>query len=319
MSATSALQATPAAPIAVREGGWGGALLTPRRSNILLALLLCGILPTVTARAMPDLFNGSQALLLTTATATVAAAIALNILMGYAGQISLGHAALLGVGAFTSGLLTSNAGIPLGFTTIPGGQSMLIGIPAAAITGALVALVIGFPALRLRGLYLAIVTIGFGYAVEQSIFRMPALTRGSAGIELPRRMFARPVASGLTGFFHDRLHLGFSIPASLDLNADFLAFALLVVVIIWVVDENILRSRLGRAFHGIREDEAVAQSFAIDVSRYKLLAFVISGAVAGVAGALYGHAVLFTNNEQWTLVGPTLLSSSEASVAAWRS
>src|SRR5438093_1064138 len=103
---------------------------------------------------MPGMVNGTVALILATAASTMAAAIALNVLMGYAGQISLGHAALLGVGAFSSGLLTSTAGFPLLFATIPGGQSMLIGVLAAALMGGLVALLIGFPALRLRGLYL---------------------------------------------------------------------------------------------------------------------------------------------------------------------
>ncbi|MDQ6747323.1 MAG: branched-chain amino acid ABC transporter permease, partial [Candidatus Dormibacteraeota bacterium] len=251
---------------------------TPRRQNIVLALLTCALLPPILTRLMPHWFNGSLVLVLAVGASTVTAAIALNVLMGYTGQISLGHAALLGTGAFTSGLLTSKVGFPVPLGTIPGGQSMLIGIPAAALVGALVALLIGFPALRLRGLYLAIATIGFGYAMEQSIFRLQVFSRGSAGIELPRRVLG------------DRL-----LPL-----ADFLGLALVVVAVLWLLDENLVRSKLGRAFNAIRENEAVAQSFAVDVTRYKLLAFVISGAIGGVSGALYGHALSFTNNEAFT-------------------
>ncbi len=116
------------------------ALLTPRRSNIALLLAACVLLPVFTERQMPLLFTPADNLILAEAAALAIAAISLNLLVGYAGQISLGHAALLGAGAFASGLITSRAGLPI-----------WVGVPAAAVVTALVALVIGFPALRLRG------------------------------------------------------------------------------------------------------------------------------------------------------------------------
>jgi ABC-type branched-subunit amino acid transport system ATPase component/ABC-type branched-subunit amino acid transport system permease subunit len=249
--------------------------LTPRRLNIGLTLLFFVVLPPLTARAMPKWFTGTTALVLAGAVAVTVAAISLNLLLGYAGQISLGHAALLGVGAFTSGVLTTKYGLP-----------MYLGIPAGAITAALIAFLVGLPALRLRGLYLAMVTIAFGYTMQQSVFRTNYLSGGSAGIGLPRR-----VSTGIV----------------LTNNADFLAVALVFLVGIWLIDVNVVRTKLGRAFKAIRENEAVAQSFGIDVTRYKLTAFVLSGAMAGIAGALYGHAIGFVNNETFGLDRSLLL------------
>jgi ABC-type branched-subunit amino acid transport system ATPase component/ABC-type branched-subunit amino acid transport system permease subunit len=244
-------------------------LLTPRRANIALAVTLFTILPPLTARAMPKWFTGTAALALGEAVAIAVAAISLNLLLGYAGQISLGHAALLGVGAFTSGIITSKWGL-----------SMFIGLPIAAVTSAGIAFVVGLPALRLRGLYLALITIAFGYVMEESIFKTSFLSGGSAGIPVPRRIIG------------DRF---------ITNNADFLAIALLLLVFVWVIDSNVVRTKLGRAFRAIAEDEAVAQSFGINVTRYKLMAFVLSGALAGIAGALYGHNVGFVNNEKFGL------------------
>lgn len=251
-------------------------LLTPRRSNVLFALLLCLVLPTVTARAMPRLLTQADCLILAEAVAFAVAALSLNLLTGYAGQISLGHAGLLGAGAFASGLLTSRLGLP-----------MWLGVPGAAAATALVALVIGFPALRLRGLYLAMVTFAFGFAMYTGVLRLEQLTGGSAGIELPRRLFRSRM---------------------LDDYGDLLATALVVLLLAWLLDANVARTRLGRAFRAIRENEAVAQSFGIDVAHYKLTAFVLSGALAGTAGAMWGHAVGFVNSESFFT--PTDLSLS---------
>ncbi|HEX6488104.1 MAG TPA: branched-chain amino acid ABC transporter ATP-binding protein/permease [Candidatus Dormibacteraeota bacterium] len=255
-------------------------LLTPRRSNVLLVLAFCLIAPTViggsvgseTGLGLSKLFTGTHALILSEAAAVAIAALSLNLLIGYAGQMSLGQAGLLGAGAFACGVVTQKLGLPF-----------WIGIPAGALTSAILALVIGFPALRVRGLYLAMVTIAFGYAMYSSVLRLDLFTGGSAGLELQRRLWG------------DR---------SLTEYADWLAVPLVCLVIAWLVDQNVTRSRLGRAFRAIRENEAVAQAFGIDVARYKLYAFVLSGALAGAAGALYGSAIGFVNSETF----PFLLS-----------
>ena len=240
-----------------------------RRANAAIAALLFVALPLATSNAMPRLIQGHGWLVLDVAVSTALAAVSLNLLFGYTGQISLGHAGLLGIGAFTSGIVTSRLHL-----------SMLVGLPVAVLVSALVALVIGVPALRLRGLYLAIVTVVFGLTMQYSVFRSDIFSGGSAGIPMPRRVWG------------DNL---------LTDNATFLVVCLLVVIVIWAIDVNITSTRVGRAFMAIRESEPVAQSFGINVVRYKLLAFVISGAMAGVAGALYGHAIGFVNNETFSL------------------
>lgn len=260
----------------VDEGPWRGwGWLTPRRANILLTLILVVVLPPLTARAMPQWFSGTAAYNLTEGVAIGMAALSLNLLLGYAGQISLGHAALLGAGAFTSGVLTSQFHLP-----------MYIGIPAGGMVAAALAFVVGLPALRLRGLYLALITIAFGYMMQQSVFRAGFLSHGSAGTAMPRLIAPH---TELTNY------------------ADFLAVALVLLVALWLIDINVVRSKLGRAFKAIREDEAVAQSFGIDVTRYKLTAFVLSGAFAGIAGATLGHRNGFVNNDTFNLQVSLLL------------
>ena len=242
-----------------------GRLPLPVRRAIVVVLLAA--LPPLLSRAgMPGLSDVGS-LTLGIGACYAVAALSLNLVMGYAGQISLGHFALLGVGAFTSGLMTNAA---------KGGLPFIVALPVAVVMGALVALVIGVPALRLRGLYLAIATIGFSYAMERSVFRAKAFTGGTAGLEVPR-----PLAGS---FLFSR-------------NADYLAIVLVLLALACFVDGNVTRTKLGRAFHAVRSDESVAASYGVDVARHKLIAFVISGGMAGLAGAMYGHLYTFVNNE----------------------
>jgi len=238
-------------------------LRVPRRVSlpvpgIVVWLALVAVLPPVLSRA--GLLSDVNALRLCAATAFAVAGLSLNLLMGYAGQISLGQYAFVGVGAFTTGLVTGVNDLRLPW---------LVGLLAAAAMGGLVAFVVGLPALRLRGLYLAVVTIGVAYAGYQSLFRVESIGGGSAGKPVPRP------------------YVGDSAIAT---NADFLALALVVLVVVWQLDVNLCRSRFGRAFQAVKADEGVASSFGIDVARTKLLAFTLSGAMAGAAGAILGTA-----------------------------
>ena len=240
-------------------------LLTPRRSNIALLLIAALVVPPLTGRAMPHWFTGALTQNLELAAAIAVGALSLNLLVGYAGQMSIGQGALLAAGAFAAGLLTSRTGAP-----------MWLGLMLAAIVSGAFALAIGLPALRLRGLYLAIVTITFAYAMYNSVLQSPFVTGGSAGIPLVPRLWGSVVDPGYP---------------------DLLAAALVVLLGVWLLDANVTRTKLGRAFRAIRENEAVAGAFGVDVVRYKLLAFVLSGALAGVGGALYCFGVLSVNGE----------------------
>ncbi|MDT7571247.1 MAG: branched-chain amino acid transport system ATP-binding protein livM [Actinomycetota bacterium] len=237
-----------------------------RSTDIALVLLACLVLPPLTGWAMPDLLSPANALVLTYGVSLGIAALSLNLLLGYAGQLSLGHAALLGVGAFGASIVVDRLGLP-----------MYLGWAVGGLVGGVVALAIGIPALRLRGLYLALVTLVFGATMQASVLRWRFFTHGSSGASLPRRWW-----------FGD--HVLINEPV-------YLSMVLVVLVGVWLVDINVLRTRLGRAFLAIREDETTAQSFGIDVVRYKLLAFVLSGAIAGIAGALFGGAVGLVNSD----------------------
>ncbi|MCW2570389.1 MAG: livG [Frankiales bacterium] len=226
--------------------------------TLLIALVAAAVLPPLIGRTF--ILSDPNALLLCRACAFGIAAISLNILMGYAGQVSLGQFAFVGIGAFTTGIVTGVNDMRLPW---------LAGVAAAAAAGAVLALLVGLPALRLRGLYLAVVTIAVAYAAWQWLFRFERIGGGSAGKVLPRPYVGTHAISG---------------------NADFLAIAAVVLVLIWWLDVNLVRSRFGRAFQAVKADEKVAASFGVDVARYKLLAFMLSGAVAGIGGAVYGTA-----------------------------
>ena len=245
-----------------------------RRANFVTALLLLVVLPPLTAHAMPRLVQQHNWLLLDRATAAAIAAMSLNLLLGYAGQISLGHAGLLGVGAFTAGNMTMQLHLPMAFSIV-----------VAVVVSAAVALVIGIPALRLRGLYLAIATVLFALAMQYTVFPSHAVSSGSAGVAVPRRLWG-------SHYLTD--------------NAVFASICLALLVAAWVVDDNIVKTRIGRAFRVIKENESVAQAFGIDVVRYKLMAFVVSGAMAGLAGALYGQAVGHVDSATFDLMSWSL-------------
>ena len=226
--------------------------------GFLIALVLAAALPPLIGRT--PILSDPNALLLSRCCAFAIAAISLNMLMGYAGQISLGQFAFVGIGAFSTGILTGVADLRLPW---------MVGLAGAAAAGGLLAFLVGLPALRLRGLYLAVVTIGVAYAAWQWLFRFEQIGGGSAGKVLPRPYVGTQVISG---------------------NADFLAVAAVALVLIWRLDVNLVGSRFGRAFQAVEADEKVAASFGVDVARYKLLAFTLSGAVAGIGGAIYGTA-----------------------------
>ena len=178
-------------------------------------------------------------------------ALSMNVIVGYTGQVSLGHAAFLGVGAFASGYALTELEMPWGAAAV-----------VAACTGAVAALVLGAAALRISGLYLALVTIAYGLFAQETLFNIRSLTGGGAGQQAPRP----------------------------DLFSTDIRFAFLCILCLGgalVLDWRLVSSKTGRAIQALRDDERVAASWGIAVTRYKIAAFVISGALAGVAGALF--------------------------------
>jgi ABC-type branched-subunit amino acid transport system ATPase component/ABC-type branched-subunit amino acid transport system permease subunit len=181
----------------------------------------------------------------------------LDIVVGYTGQVSLGHAGLFGIGAYTAGVMVTKLGTPLLVTLIGA-------IGVTALFGAVLAL----PALRVTGPYLAMVTLAFGTIIQILINEMTFLTEGPLGIKLTK-------------------------PALLGIRLDeqqffWLVAALLVLSLVFV--HNVLRSQLGRAFEALRGSPVASDCMGVSVYRYKVYAFVISAGLAGLAGALYSFS-----------------------------
>lgn len=182
-------------------------------------------------------------------------AVSLTVLMGYAGQISLGHWGLVGVGAFTMGSLVTRAHVPY-----------LLALVLTVVIGMGISLLIGLPALRIRGLYLAVATLAFNLAAEFLFFRS-GLVGGSAGVSL------RPQRIG-------PVHL--AAPS----NRPIFYFAVVLLAVAVVVARNLARSRTGRGFFALRENEKAAATLGVDLTRYKLVAFAVSGGIAALAGVV---------------------------------
>ncbi len=196
-------------------------------------------------------------------------AVGLMLLAGFTGQFSLGHAAFMGGGAYVEAVLIG-MGWPL-----PLSLACAMGLSAA------VGVVVGLPALRVKGMYLGIATLSFGFIVEEVLARWEGVTGGNAG-----KVVAEPTLFGL----------------SLGSSEGFYFLCLVCVVLSTLAVLNLLRSPTGRAFVAIRDSEVSAQSMGIHLARYKSLSFAISAALAGLGGALYAHKMQFISPDQFSIV-----------------
>ena len=195
--------------------------------------------------------------------------VALLILTGFTGQASLGHAAFLAIGAYTAAYLQKyNVPFPVYF------------LAAGALTGLIGALV-GFPALRLQGIYLVIATISFAFIVEEILARWESVTNGNEGMRIKAPSLLGVTVSRDSPTFY------------------FLCLAVLVLTIVGTL--NLLRSPTGRAFVAIRDSETAARSMGINVALYKVKSFAISAAITGFAGVLFAHKLSFISPEMFTL------------------
>ena len=193
----------------------------------------------------------------------------LMLLIGFTGQISLGHAAFLAVGAYTEALLQAR-GVPFA-----------VSLAAAALLSGLAGILVGLPALRLKGIYLAIATMAFGFIVEEGITRWEHVTGGNSGKQLKQIDF---------------------FGAMIDSDARFYYLCLGITAVILLGMINLMRSPTGRAFVAIRDSEISAQSMGIHLARYKTVAFALSAMLTGIAGALYAHKLQFISPEQFNLL-----------------
>ena len=232
-----------------------------RRVRLAIALAVLAALPFVATPFLLDLAN--QVLL------ACIGALALMLLTGFAGLISLGTAGLLAAGAYSVGVLVREVGAPFWIT-----------LPAAAVLGALLGLIFGLPSLRLRGLYLAISTLGLHFVV----------------VYLGGEYEAREVLS--TGVMIDSPSIGgFTLSSGRAWYFALLGFAALALLI----SVNLQRTRTGRAWRALREREIVASALGIDVQRFKLMAFMVSATMTAIAGALFAYFRNFVSIDAFSL------------------
>ena len=195
--------------------------------------------------------------------------VGLMLLAGFTGLFSIGHAAFLGVGAYTEAVLV-NAGMPFP-----------LALAAAAVLSAAVGVLVGLPALRVKGMYLGISTMAFGFIVAEVFARWESVTGGNAGKHVK--------APAIGGW-------------ALDSGVEFYMLCLVLAIVSTLGILNLLRSPTGRAFVAIRDSEISAQCMGIHLARYKTLSFAISAALGGLGGALYAHMIKFLSPDQFDIV-----------------
>lgn len=225
---------------------------------------------------MDDLFNPYYVDIVVFWMIYLLLGLGLNLITGYAGQVSLGHAAFYGIGAYTSAILS-----------VKYGWNAWLSMAAAVVVTFLISALFGLPSLRVREDFLAITTLGLGL-IAQSFFKNADITGGAYGIDsIPApSLFGTPLK-----------------------NTGYLLLVTVVLIVAVVIMKKMTGSRIGRAWMTIREDETVAQSMGINTTYYKVLVFAIGGAYAGAAGALFAHKVSFISGESFGFtVSATVLS-----------
>lgn len=220
------------------------------------------------------------------AAISVVGAVALMILTGFAGQISLGHAGFLAIGAYTTAILGAELHLPF-----------YLALPAAGLVAAVVGLGIGVFALRLQGLHLAIVTIGLLYLVQHVLHALPELTGGARGMAVPMYVVPGDTPAQMRDIYAEMVYG----PIRLDFSRKlYLIFAVITAAVV-VVATNLRRSGIGRAMLAVQGSELAASSLGIDAARVKVVAFTLSSLLAGIAGGMFGLQQQYLSIEPFDL------------------
>ncbi|HIE17473.1 MAG TPA: branched-chain amino acid ABC transporter permease [Dehalococcoidia bacterium] len=200
---------------------------------------------------------------------TIIAVAGLNLLIGYCGQLSIGHAGFMAVGAYTTAILTSKLGLPF-----------LVGLVCSGFSAGIMGLVFGLPSVRVKGFYLAITTIAAQFIIIWIINHWTSVTGGFVGLSVPY--------ASIGGF-------------AFESEAEQFYLIMTVTAVCIFFAKNLARGRVGRAFIAIRDNDLAAEVMGINLTYYKLLAFFIGCFLAGIAGALFAHWTGFLNAENFTL------------------
>jgi branched-chain amino acid transport system permease protein len=196
-------------------------------------------------------------------------AVSLNLIIGNLGQMTMGHSAFMGIGAYTAAILSTRLGLSSSFTLL-----------AAVVVTGIFSLLLGLPVLKLKGYYLTVVTLGFCEIIRLVELNWTSLTRGALGISnIPSFSFFGNVFRNKQIIFY---------------------FALVLLIFTVLVIKNLLNSNIGLSIQAIKDDEIAASSLGINVFRVKMIAFIISGLLAGLVGAFYAHYVSYIDSTLFT-------------------
>jgi branched-chain amino acid transport system permease protein len=220
------------------------------KKNIISLAAIIAVYIIIVILVDGDILNRQFKSLLVPMGINIILAVSLNLTTGFLGELSLGHAGFMAIGAYTGSIFTL-------YANLPGGLEFFIGILLGGTVAAIFGVIIGVPVLRLKGDYLAIVTLAFGEIIR-SIVNFLGITGGAMGLS--------------------------KIPRYSNYTWTYVIMIITLLVII-----NLVNSRHGRAIKAIRDNYIAAESIGIKVSRYKIMAFVIAAFFAGIAGVLYGH------------------------------
>ncbi len=229
-------------------------------------------------------------------------AIGLNVVVGQAGLLDLGYVGFYAVGAYTVGLLTSPA-VPWndGKPVLEGPWAWLAVLPLAAMITAISGVILGAPTLRLRGDYLAIVTLGFGEIVRLLTENLGDFTNGSLGLN--------DIAYPRLGTSEERPHGIFSagnVGGLINNGVAWYWLGMILIILVLLMVGNLERSRVGRSWVAIREDEDAAEIMGVPTFKFKLWAFTIGAAIGGLSGALYAGQVQFVNPTNFNIINSML-------------
>ena len=257
-----------AAPIRLRAGS-----ATHRVYRLVGWAVLLGVII-----AIPKVCSQSNVVLFSQAAAFSVAVLGLNIVTGFSGQVSLGHSAFMGVGAYTTAILVADHSWSY-FTTIP----------VAALLCFAVGVLVGIPALRLKGLYLALATLGLAAVFPNLVTKLESITGGSNGKNIPVR----------------RIRLNAPSWTGLRSREDGYIWVYMIVVaiaaVLFLLARNMIASRSGRALVAIRDNAIGAEVSGVDIARHKVLAFGVSAAYAGIAGSLFMFTVTNATGSAYSL------------------
>jgi branched-chain amino acid transport system permease protein len=218
----------------------------------------------------PLFFSNRILTILTIIGITIISVHGLNILTGYCGQISIGHAGFMAVGGYTSAILSAKLGWPFWAT-----------LPSAVLAAGMAGLIFGLPSLKIKGFYLIMATIAAQFIIIWLILQLYGITGGTDGLAAPRLKIAGLVLKSKSSYFY---------------------LVMIITCLATFVAKNIVRTRAGRAFIAIRDNELAAEVMGINLWTYKLLAFFIGCAFAGLAGALLVHYYAFACIDQFTFM-----------------